>query len=783
MISTLAYRSKLSSEKNAGLNRFSGSRGRVLSGFGGDLAGYNTNLIKSRAAQEDQLIQKKYDRGEISFDELMAHLNKAANREWLSTEEKQLLKSEVQDLKVKYEDEQVAKEYQSGRMKAADVATYQRSKLATMLPGNPVYENQLSEIAKWEKEDKVNRAKEYIAKEEARIAGISDQNDAYSNQSSAYRQAANLFRQAGDTMTAYQYDEAANAADVNKQAYEVKSAKTTAEEGKNDLVDSINTAYNEYHDGTIDAQTFLSQLDGFERLAITGKYTDLLDNMNKLTDYVREDVVYGKDWSRGGNRIKGPGVGTGGYSVDPITGEISGSGGSSSGGGSYTGTTGGGISGVSGVKTTTGSVTNTGEKQTWAQQDEAYKANFAQANQEILDGKISKEEYVQSVQDMVNARKMDLEQRVVDIESSGASKVLYNGSKTNVKTVLNDINTELNNNWGKILGLSEAEVGSAGINDMATALTGDMANVVNNLDLTISQDKNVVGADFKAQLSTKNPLSTGYVTDSLGRMYKIKSQKFEDILTFDDYSKLISSNPERAMDYTSKDGQTFVKKDAKLYVDIPSSNGESARYLLNEKGDVLGMEPNLKDTTKYTQYLPEGKQLSDYLKTPTSIRPLQDVINEATTAAQTEKNRPAITPMATPEGQIQPIQDQTFKGPSYAETIKNNIIEPISKIVAPQKAINVPAPANAGQQFADKFVNPLSPSKIIQPPKQIPTQVVPNSIQGPLQKNQVRQQDLWAQKPMTYTPPKTPAPVQQPKPNIIQQATSWISNLFKPKKR
>jgi hypothetical protein len=79
----------------------------------------------------------------------------------------------------------------------------------------------------------------------------------------------------------------------------------------------------------------------------------------------------------------------------------------------------------------------------------------------------------------------------------------------------------------------------------------------------------------------------------------------------------------------------------------------------------------------------------------------------------------------------------------------------------------------------------LAPSKIIQPPKQIPTQVVPNNIQGPLQTNQVRQQDLWAQKPMTYTPPKiaTPAPVQQPKPNIIQQATSWISNLFKPKKK
>lgn len=128
-------------------------------------------------------------------------------------------------------------------------------------------------------------------------------------------------------MTAYQYDEAANAADVNKQAYEVKSTKETVEQGKNDLVDRINIAYNQYHDGTITAQDFLANLDAFEREAITGKYTDLLDNMNKLTDYVREDVVYGKDWSRGGNRIKGPGVGTGGYSVDPITGEISGSGG------------------------------------------------------------------------------------------------------------------------------------------------------------------------------------------------------------------------------------------------------------------------------------------------------------------------------------------------------------------------------------------------------------------------------------------------------------------------
>jgi len=784
MISTLAYRSQLASEKNAGLNRFSGSRGRVLTGFGGDLAGYNTNLIKSRAAQEDQLIQKKYERGEISFDELMAHLTKAANREWLSVEEKQLLKSEIQDLKVKYEDEQVAKEYQSGRMKAGDVAAYQRSKLANMLPGNPVYENQLSEIAKWEKEDKVNKAKEYVAREEARIAGISDQSQVYSDQSSVYRQAANMFRAAGDTMTAYQYDEAANAADVNKQAYEVKSAKETSEQGKSDLVDRINLAYNQYHDGTITAQDFLANLDAFEREAITGKYTDLLDNMNKLTDYVREDIVYGKDWSRGGNRIKGPGVGTGGTYVDPITGEVSGGGSSSSGRGTgYVDTTGSGISGVSGVKNTTSSVTPTGEKQTWAQQDEAYKANFAQANQEILDGTISKEEYVQSVQDMILARKADLEQRAIDIENSGATKVLYNGSKTNVKTVLNDINNELNNNWGKILGLTEAEVGSAGINDMATALTGDMANIVNNLDLTVSQPKNVLGADYVAQLSTKNPLSTGYVTDSLGRMYKIKSQKFDDVLTAADYSARLSDPNFKSGDYTSKDGQTFVKKDAKLYVDIPSAGGESARYFLDTEGKVTGFEPSLKDTSKYAQYLPEGKQLSDYIKTPTSILPLQQVINEATTAAQAEKNKPAVI-QTVPEEQIQPIQEPTYKGPSYGETLKQNILN----VVAPaQKAVNVPMPETAPKQFAEKFVNPLAPSKIIQPPKQTQTTVVPASFTGPLKTGTVSMADPLkdikaTQNALSYTPPKTNTPAAQPKPNIIQQGISWVSNLFKKKK-
>lgn len=775
MISTLAYRSQLASEKNAGLNRFSGSRGRVLTGFGGDLAGYNTNLIKSRAAQEDQLIQKKYDRGEISFDELMAHLTKAANREWLSVEEKQLLKSEIQDLKVKYEDEQVAKEYNSGRMKAADVAAYQRSKLANMLPGNPVYENQLSEIARWEKEDKVNKAKEYVAREEARIAGISDQTQSYSDQASVYRQAANLFRQAGDTLTAYQYDEAANAADVNKQAYEVKTQKETAEQGKNDLVDRINLAYNQYHDGTMDAQTFLANLDSFEREAITGKYTDLLDNMNKLVDYVREDVAYGKDWMRGGQRIKGPGVGTGGYYADPITGEVSGGGGTSTGGTSggtgYVGTTGSGITTPSGVKTTIPSVTPTGEKQTWAQQDEAYKANFAQANKEILDGTISKEEYVQSVQDMVTARKADLEQRVVDIQNSGVTKVLYNGSKTNVKTVLNDINNELNNNWGKILGLSESEVGSAGINDMVTALSGDMANVVNNLDLTVSQPKNVLGADYVAQLSTKNPLSTGYVTDSLGRMYKIKSQKFDDVLTAADYSARLSDPNFKSGDYTSKDGQTFIKKDAKLYVDIPSAGGESARYFLNTEGGVTGFEPSLKDTSKYAQYLPEGKQLSDFIKTPTSVLPLQQVINEATTAAQLEKNKP-------PEQALQDLET------SLTPTVKPTIGEKLGKIVAPTKAVNVPMPVTAPKQFAEKFVNPLAPSKIVQPPKQTQTTVVPASFTGPLKTGTVSMADPLkdikaTQAALSYTPPKT---VEQPKPNIIQQGISWVSNLFKKKK-
>ena len=780
MISTLAYRSKLTSEKNAGLNRFSGSRGRVLSGFGGDLAGYNTNLIKSRAAQEDQLMQKKYDRGEISFDELMAHLTKAANREWLSIEEKQLLKSEVQDLKVKYEDEQVAKEYNSGRMKAADVATYQRSKLATMLPGNPVYENQLSEIAKWEKEDKVNRAKEYVAKEEARIAGMSDQNEAYSNQSSVYRQAANMFRAAGDTMTAYQYDEAANAADVNKQAYEVKSAKETSEQGKNDLVDSINIAYNQYHDGQIDGQTFLAQLDGFERQAITGKYTDLLDNMNKLTDYVREDVVYGKDWSRGGNRIGGPKT-SGGGSYDEFTGEWTGGGdGTSTGGTTYS--VGTGIKGagntIGGIGTPQTNPSNVNK--TPGQLDEEFKTAINEFNNQVLDGKLSKKEYVTGIQVQIEDRKNVLEERRAKYQALGNKKVMWNGSKTSAKNIVKDIDDELNNNWGKLLGKNETESGSAGINDMVTELSGDIDNVVNGLDLIISQPKNVVGADYTPQLSTKNPLSIGYLEDTQGRRFKIQNQKTEDVLDYATFMSMVNSETIKQEEYEPKSDGTYIKKGSVRWVDMPSEGGDSARYFLDEKDKIVDWKPTIKDTNKYSQYLPEGMKLEEFMATPSALIPLQQVINESTSAAQLQKNKPAIAPMATPAGQTQPIQDPTFKGPSYGETLKDNLLN----IVAPvQKAINVPAPINAGKQFADKFVSPLAPSKIIQPPKQIPTQVVPNNIQGPLQTNQVRQQDLWAQKPMTYTSPKAQTPVQQPKPNIIQQATSWISNLFKPKKK
>lgn len=453
MISTLAYRSQLQSEKTAGLSRFGSMRGRVLTGFGGDLAGYNTNLIQSRAAQEDQLMQKKYDRGEISYDELLSYLTKTTERSWLSKEEKDLLKSNIEDLKIKYEDEKVANEYNSGRMTAADVATYQRSKLAKMLPGTPVYENQLSEVAKWDKTDKTNKAKEYVAKEEARIAGIADQSQAYSDKASVYRQAANLYRQAGDVTTAYSYEEAANSADIAKQQYDEQTATRTSEQGRSDLVDNLNIAYNDYHDGRITGQEFLSLLDGFERTAINNKYTDLLDNMNKFVDMVNEDITRGKTTksSSGGDLY------TGSVSTTPST------------------TTGG-------VKTQVPE-----EQQTPEQQDQAFKDGFAQVNREILDGSISKQEYIQSVQDLISARKDDLENRKATLEQYGNKKVYYNGTKTSAKKLIADIDDELNNNWGKILGMTESEVGSAGTNDMGMAIQGDVANIANTLDLIISQ--------------------------------------------------------------------------------------------------------------------------------------------------------------------------------------------------------------------------------------------------------------------------------------------------------
>jgi hypothetical protein len=791
MISTLAYKNQLNSEKNAAMTRFSGSRGRVNTGFGGDLAGYNTNLIKSRAAQEDQLIQKKYDRGEISFDELLAHLTKAANREWLSPEEKQLMKGDITDLKVKYEDEQVAKEYNSGRMKAADVATYQRSKLNTMLPGTPAYENQYSEVFKWEKEDKINRAKEYVAREEARIAGQSDQPKAYSDQSSVYRQAANMFRAAGDTMTAYQYDEAANAADVNKQAYEVKSSKETAEQGKNDLVDRINLSYNQYHDGTITAQDFLASLDGYEREAITGKYTDLLDNMNKLTDYVREDVVYGKDWSRGGNRIKGPGVGTGGGSYDEFTGEWTG-GGSSTGG---TGTTGGSGTGYIGTGTSIGGGTGNVTKAT-TPQEEANKTPEQQNNefmdganyliQKTINGEKSTEDFILGMQSLTEDRKTILENRLAKYQALGNTKVMWNGTKTSAKNVVKEINDELNNNWGKLLGMSTDEVGSAGINDMATQLTGNLEDVKKSLDLIINQPTQF-GGDYTMKLSKSSPLSstgqmpTGYIKDSQGRMLKMQSASKDEIISDAQWNIL---PPEQAALYDSNDGVTFVKKNAKtLYVDLPSAGGDSVRYLINDKGEVSGMPtPTIKDQTKYSQYLPEGMKLQDYIATPSAVTPLSQMINNATTSALLQKNKDIeakrVAGLGATGQPLAPGQEQI-----------NNIAKVVGPL-QPKDLGNTPMPVTAPKQFVDRVLNPLTPSKIVQPPQQpqIATKVVPSSFTGPLPTGTVSMADPLknikaTQNALSYRPPVTPTPVQQPKPNIIQQATSWISNLFKPKKK
>lgn len=622
-IGAVAYRRQLQAERTSGLDRISAGRGRVLTGFGGDLAGYNQSLIQKRADLEDQVMQKKYDNGEITLDELVTHLKKAATRSWVSVEQRDLLMEEIQSLEQNKLDEVIASQYKNGQITARQVAAYSKSKLGKLNPSSPLAQQLQAEISGWE--EKANQ--EDIDLEERRIlAEASAKEDGAEQQlflEKSYNELADKANAMGFKEEAYGYTVKANEAKFKIDAYKEQSAATTSKQDRENLVGDMNLLINDYHDGRVDATTFLGQLDQLESKAVSSGYSDLLDDMNKWVDAVREDMVYGKAWDRGGTRIgrKSTGTGTGGT----------------------------GWRGASGGD--------------WETNEQQYKNNVKELQNKLATGQINGDQYKAGLSEVMADRVKDVSDYINHLSDlDDATKVVFNGTKKKVGDVIESLTAELEGNWGKPLGLSETEAGKAGL----VAMANDIANYPGSYVPVMNVSGAGPGARGNITLQLLTPeLQNSSVADTAGVYHKVMEDKLmQKILSQDEYMALPESE-KLNYGYDAAGGTwNEKKKSSKRYVDVYSNNGDMVRYYVDANNRIVDWEPNIagKDslpdgfggTHKDFMDVPTNFDTPNYIEERAKEKRQQEIAAKEAVATAlpqnllTATNIPTATPTTTP---------------------------------------------------------------------------------------------------------------------------------------
>jgi hypothetical protein len=657
MATAISERLKNQAAETAGMSRVYNRRGRVLSGYGGTLGGYTMSLQKNNADKEDQIMQNKYENGEIGIDEMIAYLTKTSNRAWLSTEDKKLLTQTIGQMRLKKDDADYLDKYNSGTITAKQYLAYKEQRLSKLNVGSALYDSISTDVEQLKKAAGKEDLNDYYKREAARISNLDDATSQYAGYENLYRELSTKANSYGLTNEANDYLAKAGEYKIesNKAAETLKSNNVKQE--KASLIDGINLAINSYVNNEMSPQEFSGLLDQFQSKAIGGGHTDLLKDLNSWSNNAREDIQYGKSFDRGGDRIKGPGVGTGGVATYDIYGNYVSGGGSSSGGGDINYTGGGSIPNVGG-----GSIPNVGggsdfigppapttQKQTDTTQhqspdieDKTFAESIQTLQNELAGGSLSSADYLSDLASVLADRKDDLDYRLSLLSGKNQnSKVYYQGTNQKISAVITDIQKELNDDWTASLGVDAPDYAKVGINDIYNEISKNPGNLaVVMTEALTTGGFSAVGSNATPLVVRKLPgMSDNYVTDENGINYKINEQTSKEVISSDDYFKL--KDEEKANYKVDPTGAGFQKiKDRYIDVSDPKT-GQFIRYNLNADNSIKSALYNgTDDVTEATG----GKLLSiaGVIKQAESLKKQYDeqVLSEQQTLADKKKSMP-----------------------------------------------------------------------------------------------------------------------------------------------
>lgn len=638
-ISAVAYRQQLQNEKFGAISRlFARGGGRTMTGFGGDLAGYNTSLIKKRADLEDQLMQKKYENGEISLDEMVAYLKKAATRSWVSPEEQKLIYANIQDMQMQKQDEVMNNRYKAGEVTAREMSQYMKNKLTSMNPGSTLYQNTLAASQEWEQSANREDVQLEEARKMAEVSAIEDPKEQALALEKAYDELADIARAKGFEEEAYGYEVKANNAKAKVTDIKEQESTNSAKNDRNNLISEFNLAVNDYHDNKLTGEQFLAKIDEMERKAISSGQSDLLNDFNQWIDSTREDMIYGKAWNRGGTRRGKAGAGSGASDAG-----------------------------------------------SWVKDDKDYKERIGAMKDALLKGEITPQDYKEGMGMLLSNRADTLNQRIELLSNMDPTARIRYGSNKQVQTVMNELETELLENWGKPLGMTAAQANNVGLDAFAQDLAANGSAYVPVMSIVGSGP----GARPQIEFQFMTPeLERETIADAAGIRHFVKNAGKQTI----NATQFEQLPPEEKAKYETTDGENFTsrKEFQQKYVDVYGQNGEFIRYTLDSSNNIVGWDPYISSEGKK---LPEGK----------------NNFKEATT------------------------QPTTFETPSMLyERIQNEIANPQPVITPPTEAPKVSAADKAAEKMGY-----LKPSVI---PPNLPIQdqleVNPKAATAPMGSNE-----------------------------------------------
>jgi len=599
MATAVSERLKNQAAETGGMTRVYNRRGRVLSGYGGTLGGYTMSLQKNNADKEDQIMQNKYENGEIGIDEMIQYLTKTSNRAWLSNEDKKLLMQTVGQMNNKKTDNDYADKYNSGAITAKQYLAYKQNRLTGVNQGSALYDSLSTDVEQLKKAASKEDLNTYFKSEAARISNLGDTTSQYAGYENLYREMSNKANVAGLTDEANDYLTKAGEykIETDKAKETLQTANTKQE--KANLIDKINLAINSYVNNEISPQEFSGILDQFQSTAVSSGHTDLLKDLNTWGNDVREDVQYGKAWDRGGDRIKGPGVGTGSATYD-IYGNLvegTGGGGGSSSGGSGGISTGGGTTQNNGVILPNAGGPPTQQDTTQHQspdiEDKTFKDSITQLNNELSSGSISSTDYLSDLSTVLADRKDDLDYRLGILSGKNQnSKVYYNGSNQKISNVIESINKELNDDWTSALGVDAPDYAKVGINDIYNEVSQNPGNLtVVMTDALTTGGFSAVGSQATPLVIRKLPgMNENYIADENGINHKINEIKSNEFIDGVNYSNL---KPEEQKNYKFDTTSGGYQKINDKYVDIKDpTTGQFLRYWINNDNTIKSVQLN-----------------------------------------------------------------------------------------------------------------------------------------------------------------------------------------------